>query len=79
MSCINTLPSDIRNEKPKLACPFIPIFLSVVVTGFETANKYVVRNILGQKIYFAAERKYTTLLSRIRLVKIINVGVCSFS
>ena len=28
-----------------------------VVTGWETENKYRVRNTLGQQVYFAAERK----------------------
>lgn len=26
-----------------------------VMTGFETQNKYLVRNTLGQQVYFAAE------------------------
>ena len=29
----------------------------VVITGFETENKYRVRNALGQQVYFAAESK----------------------
>ena len=29
-----------------------------MVTGFETENKYVVRNTLGQQVYFAAEGKF---------------------
>ena len=29
----------------------------VVITGFETENKYRVRNAVGQQVYFAAESK----------------------
>ena len=29
----------------------------IVLTGFETQNKYSVKNILGQQVYFAAESK----------------------
>ena len=32
--------------------------LSAVVTGWETENKYRVRNTLGQQVYFAAEGEY---------------------
>lgn len=32
-------------------------FYFAVVTGWETENKYRVRNTLGQQVYFAAERK----------------------
>ena len=35
-----------------------------VMTGCETANKYRIRNTLGQQVYFAAERKKTTLISQ---------------
>jgi hypothetical protein len=28
-----------------------------ILTGWETANKYRIRNTLGQQVYFAAERK----------------------
>ena len=31
------------------------ILLITVITGWETANRYVVRNSLGQQVYFAAE------------------------
>ena len=31
--------------------------LSAVVTGWETENKYRIRNTLGQQVYFAAESK----------------------
>ena len=31
--------------------------LSAVVTGWETENKYRVRNTVGQQVYFAAESK----------------------
>ena len=34
--------------------PFSP----TVVTGFETQNKYLVRNTLGQQVYFAAEGEF---------------------
>ena len=30
-----------------------------VLTGWETANKYRIRNTLGQQVYFAAERECT--------------------
>lgn len=33
------------------------VFYFAVVTGWETENKYRVRNTLGQQVYFAAERK----------------------
>ena len=32
-------------------------FYFAVVTGWETENKYRVRNTLGQQVYFASERK----------------------
>ena len=31
-----------------------------VLTGWETENKYKVRNTLGQDVYFAAERKFSS-------------------
>ena len=31
------------------------LFIIVVLTGWETQNKYKVRNSLGQQVYFAAE------------------------
>lgn len=31
------------------------LFRAAVFTGFETNNKYVVKNSVGQKIFFAAE------------------------
>ena len=36
--------------------------LCAVVTGFETENKYLVRNTLGQQVYFAAESKFNPTL-----------------
>lgn len=33
------------------------LFLLLVVTNFETENKYRIRNTLGQQVYFAKERK----------------------
>ena len=39
--------------------PFLGTFLMhAVVTGFETENKYKVRNSLGQQVYFATEGEY---------------------
>ncbi len=32
--------------------------LFTVLTGFETQNKYTVKNTLGQQVYFAAESMY---------------------
>ena len=32
----------------------------IVLTGFETQNKYKVRNALGQQVYFAAEGEVNT-------------------
>lgn len=31
------------------------------ITGFETANKYVVKNSMGQQVYFAAEGAFGAL------------------
>ena len=38
-------------------CTFIPMFFScsAVISGWETANRYQVKNSLGQQVYFAAE------------------------
>ena len=44
-----------------LSPPFLPSFPSVF-TGFETANKYRIRNTLGQQVYFAAERKLYSII-----------------
>ena len=33
-------------------------FVFIVMTGFETQNKYLVRNTLGQQVYFAAESEF---------------------
>ena len=32
---------------------------SLVLTGFETQNKYKIRNSLGQQVYFAAESQFS--------------------
>ncbi len=44
-------------------CSSICVFLSrvfSVITGWETNNKYRVRNTLGQQVYFAAEGEWNT-------------------
>ena len=41
---------------------FLVLFV-LVMTGFETENKYLVRNTLGQQVYFAAESEYGFLFS----------------
>ena len=40
-----------------------------VVTGWETENKYRVRNTLGQQVYFAAERKLEFVCVFMNIIK----------
>ncbi len=44
-----------------------------VMTGFETENKYLVRNTLGQQVYFAAERKNVFIIIIVVIVVVIII------
>ena len=49
-----------RMSKDKVAtmqCSHLYLYHFIVITNFETENKYRIRNTLGQQIYFATERK----------------------
>jgi len=35
----------------------------IVITGFETENRYRIRNAVGQQVYFAAEGTFNNVLS----------------
>lgn len=48
----------------------VVLYVSTVVTNFETENKYRIRNTLGQQVYFAKERKFV-------LVTQLNLMLCA--
>jgi len=48
------ISTSLRNRHG-LAALIITDMFCAAFTGFETANKYSVKNSLGQKVYFAAE------------------------
>ena len=52
---------------------YVLLFLlhAPVLTGWETANKYRIRNTLGQQVYFAAERKLLLVHVTITLIMLL--------
>ena len=46
-----------------------------VVTGWETENKYRVRNTLGQQVYFAAERKLEFVCMFMNIIKATPIAL----
>ena len=50
-------------------------FHFAVVTGWETENKYRVRNTLGQQVYFAAERKKLLVCMLMNIISATPIGL----
>ena len=50
-------------------------FRFAVVTGWETENKYRVRNTLGQQVYFAAERKKLLVCIFMNIISATPIGL----
>ena len=46
-----------------------------MVTGWETENKYRVRNTLGQQVYFAAERKLEFVCVFMNIIKATPIAL----